>query len=701
MANFVSPGVYTVEKDISEYPVAGNSSIVGIVGFASKGPVNDATLITSQENLIRNFGEPSESIPGQGLEGALEILETTRSIYFIRAAGDSAVDASTVLQLGTAPSLLVSANGYGVSSNLYLKVQVTDNAGVEKYIEPKQFAIPSGLVASTVSNAQFLAINSIVGGSVDSDQIGTYLIGGATYLTGAYAGSSASISVSAYSDSAYTVGVSAIRAGFVSGTLTDAAYGSAVAVYGGSIPTTGAAYLVKSLYPGVGYNGGTKSDGSVSGNSIEIDAVGNANVILTVNDKGSAAEQFKVGLTSSTFIEDKINIGLENAKSEYIKGYLVSGSTYTDISVTSLSGFEALATALGIPAATVITYGGYFKRGSSVVNSGSTDINTATSRFLKFIEVNSNLANGTNGTGTDTQNYAAIIGSPSDTPKSGLYGLDYDDLNISIGIIPGFNNTAVQNALITLAESSQNFIALVAPPYGAINTPQEAIEWSNGRSETRSVAINSNYAAVYWPWVKVFSVFDGIDRWYDPSIFAARQMCFTDSVADTWFAPAGFRRGRLTKPIEVEVNLNQGDRDSLYSGGNIINPIVNFPQAGITIFGQRTAQRTPSALDRVNVRRLMIYLRKAVLNSTQSFVFEPNDPFTWEAVRGVIAPLLEDIRSRRGIIDYSVVCDETTNTPVRVDRNELWCKVIVQPTKAAEIIVFELNVTSQSAQIGG
>jgi hypothetical protein len=199
----------------------------------------------------------------------------------------------------------------------------------------------------------------------------------------------------------------------------------------------------------------------------------------------------------------------------------------------------------------------------------------------------------------------------------------------------------------------------------------------------------------------VFSVFDGIDRWYDPSIFAARQMCFTDSVADTWFAPAGFRRGRLTKPIEVEVNLNQGDRDSLYSGGNIINPIVNFPQAGITIFGQRTAQRTPSALDRVNVRRLMIYLRKAVLNSTQSFVFEPNDPFTWEAVRGVIAPLLEDIRSRRGIIDYSVVCDETTNTPVRVDRNELWCKVIVQPTKAAEIIVFELNVTSQSAQIGG
>jgi phage tail sheath protein FI len=243
-------------------------------------------------------------------------------------------------------------------------------------------------------------------------------------------------------------------------------------------------------------------------------------------------------------------------------------------------------------------------------------------------------------------------------------------------------------------------LALVSPPYGTINTPQEAIEWSNGRAETRTAAINSSYAAVYWPWVKVFSIADGEDKWYDPVIFAARQMCFTDSVADTWFAPAGFRRGRLTKPTQVEVDLNQGDRDSLYSGGNVINPIVNFPQAGITIFGQRTTQRTATALDRINVRRLMISLRKAVINSTQSFVFEPNDPVTWEAVRGVIQPLLEDIKNRRGLVDYRVVCDETTNTPIRVDRNELWCKVILQPTKAAEVVVFELNVTNQSAKLG-
>jgi len=177
-------------------------------------------------------------------------------------------------------------------------------------------------------------------------------------------------------------------------------------------------------------------------------------------------------------------------------------------------------------------------------------------------------------------------------------------------------------------------------------------------------------------------------------------MAFTDTVSDVWFAPAGFVRGRLTKPSEIEVKLNQGDRDSLYSGGNIINPIVGFPQQGITIFGQRTSQRTPSALDRINIRRMMITLRKQILAGTQQFVFEPNDEFTWARVEASLTPLLDDIRTRRGITEFRVVCDETTNTPVRVDRNELWCKVVIRPTKTAEVIVFELNLTNQTADLG-
>jgi len=284
-----------------------------------------------------------------------------------------------------------------------------------------------------------------------------------------------------------------------------------------------------------------------------------------------------------------------------------------------------------------------------------------------------------------------------------MQALDDDVLNIGIAAVPGIYTENVQNNLITLAENTQNFIALVSPPYG-IGTVQDAIDWTNGKSSStagsRSSAINSSYAAIYFPHVKVFSVFDSKDRWFDPVIFGARQMAYTDNVSESWFAPAGLRRGKLSKPTEVEVKLNQGDRDSMYSGGNAVNPIVAFPQQGITIFGQRTSQRSSTALDRINIRRLMIYVRKVILSSTRRFVFEPNDEFTWAQIQDLLNPFLDDIRRRRGITEFRVVCDSTVNTPVRVDRNELWTKVIIKPTKTAEILIFEVNLTNQSADLG-
>lgn len=174
-------------------------------------------------------------------------------------------------------------------------------------------------------------------------------------------------------------------------------------------------------------------------------------------------------------------------------------------------------------------------------------------------------------------------------------------------------------------------------------------------------------------------------------------MTFTDNVAETWFAPAGFRRGRLTKPSATEKQLNQGDRDALYNTN--INPIVNFVPDGITIFGQKTCQRLSTAVDRINVRRLMIYLRKTLLASGRIDLFEPNDQFTWDSVKSKADQILSDIQNRRGIVQFKVICDSTVNTPLRVDRNELWCKILLKPTKTAEFIVFEVNLTSQAGKI--
>ena len=445
------------------------------------------------------------------------------------------------------------------------------------------------------------------------------------------------------------------------------------------------------MHPGAGYNLGTKTNGDTSGNSITIENINGEYFDIKVNEDGVTQETFRVSLTLyKSFVEDIINTAETNLKSGIIKGNLnASAATFTSTALTNyVNQISNIGTA---------TYGLTYKdpNGTKHVLDG-----TGNPKFVKAIEGTYGLGGGDNGTGTTSQNTTALIGDATVADKTGMQALDDDVLNISMAAIPGISTESVQNALITLAESSQNFLAVVAPPY-AVGSVQNAIDWTNGLATSRTAAINNTYAAVYWPWVKVFSVHDGLDRWLDPSIFALRQMAYTDNVAETWFAPAGYLRGRLTKPSEVEVKLNQGDRDSMYSGGNVVNPIVNFVQQGITIFGQRTTTRSPSALDRVNVRRLMIFLRKVILQATRQFVFEPNDQILWEQVEQVLNPFLDDIKRRRGITEFRVVCDETTNTSARIDRNELWCKVLLKPTKAAEILIFEINLTNQSAQLGG
>jgi hypothetical protein len=203
MVNLNSPGVYVIEKNISNYPVSINTSVVGIVGFASKGPTNVPTLVTSPQNLIDIFGKPSENITGQALEGAMEILETTNSVYFIRSAvaGDS-LEASAAISIGSCPSLIISGNEYGTTNPLYLKVQVYDNLGIAKYVTPKEFSIPAGLVTTNQADA----LRAAIGGSLDADHFGVFdgpsTLSGA--LVGSYAGSGASLSVSAYSQANFT-----------------------------------------------------------------------------------------------------------------------------------------------------------------------------------------------------------------------------------------------------------------------------------------------------------------------------------------------------------------------------------------------------------------------------------------------------------------------------------------------------------------
>ena len=278
MVNFNSPGVYVIEKDQSDFAPTIDSSIVGIVGFANKGPVNKATLITSPQNLIDNFGQPDQSIPGQGLEGAVEILETTNQVYYVRAVSGTAANASATVQMGGCPAVLVSANGFGVSSNITFDIQVTDELGVAQYTTTKQFDITSAL-AGAASGNQAQALKAVLGGSLDSDKVGVHFDGTndtSGYIVGSFAGSGASMTITSYTDSTKSTGVSAFQVvdglGDASATLT-----SSTTVRGTTVKTTGASslgYVVESLYPGTGYNASTNSAGNTIGNSVEINTLG-------------------------------------------------------------------------------------------------------------------------------------------------------------------------------------------------------------------------------------------------------------------------------------------------------------------------------------------------------------------------------------------------------------------------------------------
>ena len=669
MALPTSPSVVVIENDVSVYTPNVNSSVVGIVGFADKGPVDKPTLVTSQQNLLRLFGKPATAMPGQGLEGALEILEATNQLYYVRAAAASAANASGSIPLGACPSVQLSGAAWDISEPSSIYYSVSDNSG--------NFKI-SGTVSVPASSTTYPTKKSILYNSFNPAIVGDQPIfayvddAGNQFLASKYAGSGAALLVSA-------VGYNNATLSFVQ-TIDVSGNGSTTS--GAGVQATGfqssaITLLAEAVNPGTGYNLSKLRDGSTQGVSVEINNL-SVEDSLTVNSEGAQVEQFQVVLspTAANSVEFLLINDKLNNKSEYI---------YTDV-VSGGVSYEGVPDQFGE------------KLSESTSFNGELVLGTATPRFVKPVEGTHSFTGGNSGYGTTEDgsgDRTALIGTAA--TKTGLYALDDDFLNISIATIPGISDQDVQNALITLGESSKNFLALVAPPYAVGNT-QDAVDWLNGKG-TRTAALNSSYAAAYWPWVQVFNAFAGAEEWYDPAIFAARQCVFTDSISEPWFAPAGFRRGRLTKPSDTEVTLNQGDRNTLYS--NAVNPITKEPQTGITIFGQKTTQRLPTALDRVNVRRLMIFVRKTLLQLGKPFQFEPNDVFSWEKVEAAIRPFLSDLKARRAIVAGSVQCDSSTNTPLRVDRNELWCSVTIKPTKAAETIVFEVNLTSQSATING
>ena len=255
--------------------------------------------------------------------------------------------------------------------------------------------------------------------------------------------------------------------------------------------------------------------------------------------------------------------------------------------------------------------------------------------------------------------------------------------------------------------------ALIDPPFRLSADATSVTNWINNAANASEngedgLLSTSSDAAVYYPHALTTNL-DGTNIMVPASHMALRTYAFNDQVAFPWFAPAGFQRGLVDNatsvgyldPTESEytpVSVNEGQRDAYYL--NKVNPVATFPGRGITIFGQKTLNPNASALDRVNVARLVIYLREILDDAVKPFLFEPNDSVTRTNAKLVVDRLLAELVTQRGLYDFVTVCDETNNTPARIDRNELHIDIAIQPVKAVEFIYIPIRIQNTLGSTG-
>tara|TARA_Y100000748_G_scaffold159981_1_gene133829 strand:- start:3002 stop:5728 length:2727 start_codon:yes stop_codon:yes gene_type:complete len=264
---------------------------------------------------------------------------------------------------------------------------------------------------------------------------------------------------------------------------------------------------------------------------------------------------------------------------------------------------------------------------------------------------------------------------------------DEFDINMLVtpGIVHGLHSKITNHAISKMESRGDAFYVLDCTKYGdTIATATSAIS-----------ALDTNYAAAYYPWVKIVDRNTSLPVWVPPSVVLPGVIAFTDKVAHEWFAPAGLNRGGLTSVLEAQTRLTHSERDDLYE--DRVNPIASFPGQGVCVWGQKTLQARPSALDRVNVRRLLIKLKKFIASSSRYLVFEQNTAGTRNRFMNIVNPFLESVQANSGLSAFRVVMDDTNNTPDVVDRNQLVGQIFIQPTRTAEFIVLDFIVQPTGA----
>ena len=286
---------------------------------------------------------------------------------------------------------------------------------------------------------------------------------------------------------------------------------------------------------------------------------------------------------------------------------------------------------------------------------------------------------------------------------------DIDQVDINMAAMPGITDSQTMDFLISMAEDRKDTLAIIDLEGGYTSSTENTDTFSARKGSSANVVtnvesreFNSSYAAAYYPWVQINDTISSRRVWVPPSTIALGVLAASSAKAELWFAPAGFNRGGLNNSsaglavVNVIEKLTSDQRDNLYEVN--VNPIASFPAEGIVVFGQKTLQATPSALDRINVRRLMIFLKKEIRKIANGILFDPNERVTWDRFLNQVNPFLASIKNRFGLSDYRVILDSSTTTPDLVDRNIMYAKILLKPTRAIEFIALDFVITNSGVE---
>jgi phage tail sheath protein FI len=686
----LSPGVLTRENDQSQITQGPITAGAAIIGPTVSGPVRIPTLVTSYSDYLNKFGgsfisggasyEYLTSISAYNYfqQGGNTLL-VTRAVSGTFAPATSSVSNNIASVVGgfASASFVTQSSSTGSWNNILITGGT--NFGSINYIIRNNPYLATGsyqydsfnnYLDLGVGDGDFDGINAIT----STSQWATLLLNGINTFSSEI-GSLVTASLSGNS-----IVFTSRQAGTIYNNLSlTSSYGigfpTSSAFAGGTDSTPSTVLVLETLS-----QGDINNSFSIEGTNGILPSGSSVNIryeILNINS-GSGTFDLLVrrgddNSNSKVILEQWTGLSLDPNQSNYIEAVIGNQSTTTD------NGY-------------VQTTGDY----------------TNKSRYLRVKSVVYTTPNYFDNNGTPVSAYTASLpiaqsGSFGGAAGSncGVYGLSNSDYTSSITLLgntdefkfniittPGITATtgnSVITSITNMAEDRGDCIAIVDMSAFGNNV---ATVISNATS------VDSSYAAAYYPWVQISAPNTGKLTWVPPSTIIPSVYAYNDRVGAPWFAPAGFTRGGLSV-VQAERKLSPSDRDTLYAGK--VNSLATFPGQGVVAYGQKTLQKKASALDRVNVRRLLIELKSYIGQVANGLVFEQNTAATRNRFLRQVNPYMDSIQQRQGVYAYKVVMDDSNNTADVIDRNQLLGQIFIQPTRTAEFIILDFNVTPTGA----